>query len=298
VNARITRRTLLGASLSAGLLTFSCAAFGGEPAGPPPGVLAGYWPTWVPGARRVTELPTDYTQVRLFAATPRTDGSLTWTAPGDGRGAATNLRADVQQARSTQGRTVLLSIGGAGHALPLDSRAVSSRFVDEVRRLVDNEFGALDGIDLNTFEGRTLPVLSEYAWVSTQLKAAYGPAFLVSVPPAPWRDEDKVFCRDMARAGLLDLCGPQYYDDPGLADEQYIADSAGEWATLVGPDRLMVGFGLGTAPGYLTAGACASAWRRLAAAVPGVRGAYCWNTAADEASGWRFAAALGRLVQS
>jgi chitinase len=297
VTARITRRSLLSASLSASLLTFSCTALGDEPAGPPPRVLAGYWPTWVPDALRVVDLPVEYTQVRMFAATPRPDGSLSWPAPGDGRGARANLRGDVQRARSVQGRSVLLSVGGAGNALALDSRTVSARLVDGVRRLVDEGFGGLDGIDLNTFEGDTVPTPAEYAWVSSQLKAAYGPAFLVSVPPAPWRDEDKAFCRDLARDGLLDLCGPQYYDDPGLTDEQYIVDSVGEWAGLVGPDRLVVGFGLGTDAGYLSIDRCASAWRRVAEAVPGVRGAYCWNTATDEASGWRFATDVGRLVR-
>ncbi|GAA1874896.1 hypothetical protein GCM10009836_65100 [Pseudonocardia ailaonensis] len=266
----------------------------------PKGVLAGYWPTWIPDAVRIRDLPAAYGMVHLFAATPAgTDGTLTWAKPGDGRGAATHLREDVAYARATQKRAVLLSIGGAGHGLTFGSRAVSTRFVDSVRRIVDAELGAVDGIDLNTFEAEQAPNTDEYAWVSRTLKATYGKNFLVTAPPAPWSEIDEAFCRDLARAGLLDLCGPQFYDGPGLTDAAYIADTAAHWATLVGADRLYIGFGvIANAPNYLTAAQCATAYKGVAAAVPGVRGAFCWNTSADEAAGWAFAKTVGPLVSA
>lgn len=292
-----SRRALLAGTASLGLSAFSCGASVERPPLPAK-VVAGYWPTWVPDAIRVRDLPAEYNVVHLFAATPRgTSGDVAWQPPGDGRGARTNLRTDIAFARRSQGRAVLLSVGGAGHGITFDSRATSTRFVDGLRRIIDTELGGVDGVDLNTFEDKHRPNLDEYSWISEGLKSAYGEAFAVCAPPAPWRDTDRAFCRDMAGAGLLDLCGPQYYDDPGLTSTQYIVDSVGEWAGLVGATRLYVGFGIISGPPlYMTVERCADAWCRVQQAVPGVRGAFCWNTAADDAGGWRFASEVGRLV--
>jgi hypothetical protein len=102
----------------------------------------------------------------------------------------------------------------------------------------------------------------------------------------------------MAGEGLLDLCSPQFYDGPGLAVQDYVVASIGEWAALVGADRLCIGFGIdpATPDRFMTPDRCASTWRAVTASHTGVRGAFVWNVATDEATGWGFADRVGALV--
>ena len=260
-------------------------------------IVGGYWPTWVPNAVRLRDLPERYNVVYLFAAVPAGEGGrLWWRPPGDERGAATHLVEDIRYAREIQGRSIILSTGGAGAGIVFGSRAISRQFADSVGRIADG-LGGVDGLDFNTFEADATLDLNEYAWISQQLKAAYGDGFTIATPPAPWSERDKVFCRDLARAGLLDLCGPQYYDGPDLADRDYVVHSIGEWAGLVGPERLCLGLGLSPGmPNYMTVAECANAWQAASAAYPDLRGAFVWNVINDEANGWGFADDVGGLV--
>jgi hypothetical protein len=102
----------------------------------------------------------------------------------------------------------------------------------------------------------------------------------------------------MAAVGLLDLCSPQYYDGPGLAVRDYVVGSIGEWAGLVGPERLCVGFGVDPAvpDRYMSPEQCRTTWQAVEAAHPGLRGAFAWNVATDESTGWGFAGHVGALV--
>jgi hypothetical protein len=277
-------------------LSAASAALAGPPA-LPRRIVGGYWPNWWPDAVRLRDLPERYNVVYLFAAVPAgEDGRLRWQPPGDGRGAATHHVADNRYAPEVQGRSIIHSTGGAGAGIVFSSRVISRQFADSVRRIADG-LGGVDGLDFNTFEADAAPDLNEYAWISQQLKAEYGEGFTIAAPPAPWSERDKAFCRDLAHAGLLDLCGPQYYDGPGLTDRDYIVHSIGEWAELVGPERLCLGLGLspGT-PNYLTVAECAQAWRAASAAQPDLRGAFVWNVINDEATGWGFATDVGGLV--
>lgn len=292
----ITRRTVLTASLGLAVLPFPADA--PRRPGLPRRIVAGYWPAFRPDVIRVVDLPRRYNVVYLFAAVPEgPTGTLAWRPPGDRRAAAAHLVADIAHARTVQGRSVVLSTGGAGAGISFTARAESERFVRSVGDVVAR-LGPLDGVDLNTFEADAAPRFTEYAWIARTLKAEYGPDFAVTAPPAPWSDRDRRFCADMVAAGLLDLCSPQYYDGPGLAVPAYVVDSVGEWAGLVGPDRLCVGFGVDPAVPHLfmPPDRCADTWHAVDAAHPGVRGAFVWNVATDEATGWGFANGVGPLV--
>lgn len=295
----ISRRLFVkAATLGAGLVLPSSGTSVPAVGALPARVVGGYWPAWPAEAIRVRDLPAAYTVVHLFAAAPSgASGTVAWPAAGDGRGARTHLVADIREARSVQRRSVLLTVGGAGAGIAFTARAISTRFVDSVRRIIDGDLGGVDGLDLNTFESGIVPDLDEYAWIVGRLRSTYGPGFAITAPPAPWRDEDKAFCRDLAGAGLLDLCSPQYYDGPGLAEERFVVESVREWAALVGPHRLGVGFGLVSESGdQMSPARCATTWHHVWAAVPGIRGAFAWNVAADEATGWAFARDVGPLV--
>jgi chitinase len=292
----IARRRFLAASL--GLVLMPLPGDTPRRAGLPRRIVAGYWPAFRDDVVRVVDLPRQYNVVYLFAAVPQgATGTVVWRPPGDGRGAATHLVSDIAYARSFQRRSVVLSAGGAGAGISFTSRTESDRFLRSISGIV-TALGGVDGIDLNTFEADATPRFAEYAWIARQLKTEYGPDFAVTAPPAPWNERDQQFCAEMAVAGLLDLCSPQYYDGPGLAVENYVIGNIAGWANLVGPERLCVGFGVDPSvpDRYMSPEQCASTWRAVDLAHPGLRGAFAWNVATDERTGWGFAGRVGALV--
>jgi chitinase len=261
-------------------------------------VVAGYYPNWTPSPVRIRDVDPRYNLIYLFAATPvggsPGTGAIEWSAPGDGLGAATNLDADIAYARTTQGRKILLSVGGAGNAMSFPDRATSQTFVASVASLYA-KLGGFDGIDWDTYEGSDSPDTSEMIWISLQLKAMY-PGFLVTTPPAPWSTVDQTFCSQMLAAGALDYAAPQYYDGPNLAVQSYIVPNVGTWASLLGDSHVVVGFGIANATNYMTVAQVVSTWNALAANEPTLRGAFDWEIDVDQASGWPFATQVGPLV--
>jgi chitinase len=267
--------------------------------GLPARVAAGYYPNWTPSPIRLRDIPAAYNVVYLFAATPvggppGTTGAVEWSAPGNGRGAATNLVADLAHVRAVQGRRVILSVGGAGNGMSFPSRAKSQRFVDSIAAL-HAQLGGFDGIDWNTFEADQAPDTAEMIWISLELKRRF-PGFAITAPPAPWNRRDKDFCVAMAAAGALDYCAPQYYDGPGLDQQAYIATSVAEWVGLLGASKVVVGFGIWDQTNYMSIGEAVPTWNQVRAAHPGLRGAFDWNVHLDESQGWPFASQLAPLV--
>ena len=292
----IGRRRFLAASL--GLILMPLPGDTPRRAGLPGRIVAGYWPAFRDDVIRVVDLPRQYNVVYLFAAVPQgSTGTVVWRPPGDRRGAATHLASDIAYARQFQGRSIVLSAGGAGAGISFSSRTESDRFVRSISGII-TALGGVDGVDLNTFEADAAPRFAEYAWIARRLKSEYGPDFAVTAPPAPWSERDQQFCAEMAAGGLLDLCSPQYYDGPDLAVQDYIVGNIDEWIRLVGPERLCVGFGVdpSTPDRYMTPEQCASTWQAVDAAHAGLRGAFAWNVATDESTGWGFAGRVGALV--
>jgi hypothetical protein len=267
--------------------------------GLPAKIVAGYYPNWTPSPVRIKDVNPNYNLIYLFAAkpdggAPGTTGAVSWTMPGDGRGAASNFNADLRYARATQGRKIILSVGGAGAGMSFPNRSKSQTFVNSIASIY-NRLGGFDGIDWNTFEGSQAPDTGEMIWASLELKRLY-PGFIITAPPAPWNGVDKTFCRAMADAGALDYAAPQYYDGPGLATQSYIVGSVNEWAALLGPSKVVVGFGIWDQPNYMSIGAAVATWNQVEANLPNLRGAFDWTIHTDEAQGWPFASQVGPLV--
>ncbi|HEY1015927.1 MAG TPA: discoidin domain-containing protein [Herpetosiphonaceae bacterium] len=271
---------------------------------PTPGggkVVGGYWPFWPTSPVRIRDVHPGYNLIYLFSArpvggSPGTTGAVYWSAPGDGRGAATNLRADIQHARTVQGRKIILSVGGAGFGMSFPDRTKSQNFVNSIVDIY-NQLGGFDGLDWNTFEADQAPDTEEMIWISLELKRRY-PGFLITAPPAPWNARDKEFCRIMVQRGAMDYAAPQYYDGPNLADPNYVANNINEWVGLVGADHLVVGFGIN--PGvanYMTVEQAIDAWNRVEANHPAIRGGFVWQIHTDETQGWVFPTRVGPLIR-
>lgn len=262
-------------------------------------IVAGYYPNWTPAPLRIREIPARYNTIYLFAATPvggppGTTGAVTWSAPGNGRGAATNLIADIRYARTTQGRKIILSVGGAGNGMSFPNRAKSQTFVNSIAAIY-RQLGAIDGMDWNTFEGNQTPDTGEMIWISLELKRLY-PGFIISAPPAPWNNVDKEFCRAMVAAGALDYAAPQYYDGPGLNQPAYVVDNVRQWVSLLGASHVVVGFGINNAANYMTRDQAITTWNQVKANHPAIRGGFDWQINTDEDQGWPFANGVAPLI--
>lgn len=269
------------------------------PATLPAHVLAGYYPAWYDAPSRLRDLDPHYGVVYLFSArpvggAPGTTGSVYWKAPGDGRGAASHFNADLQYARKVQGRKVILSVGGDGNGMSFPERAKSRAFVASIVAL-HRQFGGFDGLDWNTFQANQHPDTLEMIWISLELKRLF-PGFIISAPPAPWSAVDQRFCLDMLRAGALDYAAPQYYDGPNLANPAYVIANVDQWVALLGASHVMVGFGVNSAPNFMSDTQAADTWRAVQRRHPQLRGAFNWELATDERQGWAFARKVGPLV--
>lgn len=271
----------------------------GGSSGLPEKIVGGYWANWPTSQIRLIDVPDSYNLIYLFAAkpvggAPGTTGAVEWTPPGDGRGAATNFVADLEQVRTVQGRTVILSVGGAGAGMSFPDREKSQTFVDSIEALYE-QFGGFDGLDWNTFEADQAPDTDEMIWISLELKSMY-PGFLISAPPAHWNTLDQDFCQEMIEAGAMDYAAPQYYDGPGLATEEYLATNVAHWVDLVGADHLVIGFGIWDQTNYWPIDSAINGYNSAIGAHPGILGAFNWAIHIDEGQGWPFASQLGPVV--
>jgi chitinase len=262
-------------------------------------VIAGYWTNWTPSAVRIRDINLYYNVIYLFSAvpvggSPGTTGAVSWTPPDDGRGAATNFVSDIQYARKTQGRKIILSVGGAGNGMSFPYRAKSQAFVDSIVSLY-KQFGGFDGLDWNTFEASQTPDTSEMIWISLQLKSLF-PGFIITAPPAPWNPTDLAFCTAMVKAGALDYAAPQYYDGPGLSDPSYVATNIDQWVSQLGEAHVVLGLGIWNQANYMTISDARNAWSQVNTKHPNVQGVFNWQIANDENQQWGFANTFGALI--
>ncbi|CAA9557325.1 MAG: CBM32, partial [uncultured Truepera sp.] len=270
-------------------------------------VVGTYYATFAGSVPRLKDIDPNYNLIYLFAATQagrEPTGTLTFAAPPDGNGAWTNWAADMQAVRK-QGRKVILSAGGANQAIRFTDRG-DSAFAGRrgnpvplyagaarspVRHVVfvAKENRTYDEMDFNTFEADADPNTPELIWVAKELKRRY-PGFLITAPPAPWSRRDQKFCKDMLDAGALDYCAPQYYDGPDLSSPAYLLENITLWMDLLGPQHVVVGFGVNNElNNYWAVGSAVDTFKKLEARYPNVRGVFDWRLDWDARDGYPFA---------
>ncbi|MCL2107861.1 MAG: glycosyl hydrolase family 18 protein [Oscillospiraceae bacterium] len=110
-------------------------------------VLSGYWQSWnLPGRDRVpiTSVPTLYNEVIIAFVAPDSQGVVKFAGPD------VPLRDNVRYLQS-RGQKVLLSIGGGGVTVTLDTPDKVRRFGESLYQLCVNL--GVDGIDIDVEEG-------------------------------------------------------------------------------------------------------------------------------------------------
>jgi hypothetical protein len=267
--------------------------------GMPTRVTGVYVPEWF-GTIDAMSVPASYNMLYLFAATldTATPGKYVW-------GSANPINLAAARAR---GQRIILSCGGAGQQFDFTTSGQVTAFVNSVIA-INTQFGGsagsprIDGVDLNTFEGGVVPNTTLYASIASQLRTYFGSNFIVTSPPAPWRGTDQAFCTTLLASGAFNFVSPQYYDGPGLSDPAYISNSVlNTWvATVAAGDasKIAVGFGVNAGlANYSTLAQVQTAWNAIEAAKPLIRGAFLWESHADQQTGWQYATTINPLVAS
>ena len=222
---------------------------------------------------------------------------MTFTPPGDGQGAATNLVADIAYARKTQGRKIMLSVGGAGNGMSFPNRDKSQHFLDSVVAIY-NQLGGIDGLDWNTFEGNQAPDTSEMIWISLQLKQRF-PGF---------RHQRAAGAVELGRQGVLPgdgqrrrdgLCTPSTTTAPGLAEPAYVVPNVADGWRCWGRRTWWSAFGINpSAANYMTPANAILIWNQVARGIPAIRGGFDWEIGTDLAQGFPFAHGVGNADQA
>lgn len=264
----------------------------GNPAllGVPSKVMGLYSTAWGAGIDTNTP-PTSFNLQYLFHAEPTASGAFTWNY---------SIPRNMSTARA-RGTRLILTTGGANAGFQFTNRTQSTAFVDSIVA-INTQFGgtlanpAFDGLDFNNFEGQVVPNFTEMGWIAQELRVRFGANFMITCPPAPWRQSDKDFCAAMLAAGNMTYAAPQFYDGPGLADPAAIVSYVDDWvANVAGGDASKIVVGFGVSPGaanYSTTAQIESAWRTIESRHPSIRGAFIWDREGEARNGW---AAVGRL---
>jgi len=267
---------------------------------PPDRVLGCYWPYW--NGPALSSLPALYNTIYLFSArpvggAPGSTGAVIWSQEREN---TAKFNSDLAALRAA-GRCVILSVGGEGEYIRLDTKTRADAFIASIKN-IHTQLGGFDGVDFD-IEGGTVWA-AQLIYIAQQLKALYGTSFAITYPPGPWDPAARSICQEMYKAGVLDLVAPQYYDISGLGNETSKISGAvdsikDDWLPLVNGDASKVGLGYGISSAVtetMSLTSFVSVWETLAAAHPTLRGVFCWEAAADASEAYSFATTLAPVL--
>jgi LysM repeat protein len=257
----------------------------------PDKVLGTYFTLWG-GGMRITSVPASYNWIYLFHATPASGGAFQFEYGG------AVSAADIKTCRD-RGQRCVLTCGGANAGFNFQNRTQSQAFVNSFVQIVNSLGGEIDGCDFNNFEANIGSNPTEMVWISQQLKAKYGQNFSITCPPAPgagYAPMDRTLTKAMADAGVLTFAGPQFYDSSDLTTESILMQLIPEWVKNVGgAEKVVIGAGSGYRGGART-DVTVSAWKKLVATYPNLRGIFGWSAQDDSGSGWAFGKAVAPVI--
>lgn len=252
-------------------------------------IIAGYYPNWIQPAPKLSQISTNYNLLYIFHAVPDGLGGVRFDPPYEG------FFFDIQVTRK-QGTKVLLTVGGANAGFQLTTRQQSTLFLESLKSLL-SLLGQLDGIDFNNFEGGIVPNATEMIYIAKQLKNTYGQQFMITCPPAPWREEDLYMCKQLADNNLLDYAAPQWYDGPGLTQESNILYQLNNWVSALGQKKVVLGLGIAPGANYMTIEQAQSTVTKVLSLYPDIRGAFQWQAINDANNQYQFANTMKSLFK-
>ena len=260
----------------------------------PAKILACYYTTWDTGTYKLSDVPSEFNVIYLFHAKPQgTPVNGSYNNVGDGSFFFEHydaIPAEMVQTVRQRGQRVILTVGGAQAGFAFDNRSKSENFLASVKTMY-TRLGGFDGIDFNNYEAtivsaaNVVAVTTELVWISQQLKATYGSDFAITSPPQPNDPLQQTMMAALARFGVLDYAGPQYYDWSGFNAPGFISKRTDTWVDVLGDAKKAV---VGMSANYSNGPSmddCLREWDALVKKHPDIRGAFCWSAQTQLAGG-------------
>lgn len=260
----------------------------------PEKILGCYYTTWETGTYKITDVPLEFNVIYLFHAKP--DGKpVNGSYNNVGNGGFffehyDDVTAEQIQACRQRGQRVILTVGGAHAGFAWDNHGRAQNFVKSVQTMYAR-LGGFDGIDFNNYEATILnpgnvdAVATQMVWIARELKSLYGSDFAITSPPQPNSPEQQKLMAEMAKAGVLDYAGPQFYDWTGFNEPGYIKTRMDTWMQVLGdPKKAVVGLS-GNYSNGPSMSDCLREWDAIKAAYPDIRGMFCWSAQTQLAGG-------------
>lgn len=323
--ARATALLMAFAALAAGLV--ATAPRPAHAASLPTHILTGYWQDFDNGARtlRLRDVPPDYDMIAVaFADTDFSkQGAVTFTVHSDlsnalGGYTDSDFINDVKAVHS-QGRHVILSIGGADGTVQITDPNSAANFVTSVLGLIQ-QFG-FDGVDIDLEAGISVPNLTS----ALQQLAAKDPGMIIALAP----QTIDILPNTGAYLQLIDniksiltVVNTQFYNSggmPGCDGTVYNEGSVDFITSLdcyllqhIRPDQVGMGFPAspsGAGSGYVSPSVIESALSCLANGTgcgnykpptkyPSIRGVMDWSISWDATSGYAFSHSVRPFLTS
>jgi len=250
-------------------------------------VIGGYYPNWMKGGIKLTDVAKYYNLIYIFHAIPDGKGGVIFDIPYEG------FFNDVQLCR-TRGCKILLTLGGANAGFNIQTRQESTLLLESLKRLITYIRG-VDGVDLNNFEGSIVPDENEMVYIARSLKTTYGSKFMITCPPAPWRDSDLYLCKKLLDNNVLDYAAPQWYDGPGLTLESNILYQLNRWVSMFGEKNIVIGLGVGEGQNYMNIQQAKNITEKIIVLYPEIKGVFQWHAINDAITSYQFANAMKLL---
>ena len=153
--------------------------------GLPDPIIGAYWACYDDTCPPLSQVPTSpdgvggYNTLYVFQVLPSgTSGKLSFDSQSVE--SVAQLKTDIA-AKRAEGISVLLSFGGSGGYLAIDTPAIASTFVTSLEAIIA-ELGPVDGLDWD-IEGGPM-YAAEMTSIGQQLKAEYGDGFAITMAPA------------------------------------------------------------------------------------------------------------------
>ena len=316
---RFIGRVLAGAVCIAAASRVPPAAAGGLPAH----LVTGYWQNFTNGATplKLRDVPGGYNLVAVaFADATARSGGVTFNLDASdlGYSGPAEFIGDIALLHS-QGRLVILSVGGADGTITVGDAAAASTFAADVVGLM-NQYG-FDGVDIDLEHGITPAALSQ----ALHAVAAAKPGVVIAMAPGTFDMQSPdmdYFQLALGVRDILTVVNVQYYDSGTIVgcDGKVYAEGNVDFLTALActqlenglrPDQIGLGTPATTAAGsgyvapavVLAALDCLQTGSRCGAfhppaTWPGIRGAMTWSINWDATDGFNWVDAIGPALSA